>query len=73
MGNKDAYAVDYPTFKGEDDARALAEQLGIEGWKPNQYQSFEIKVDGARFRAQILWGAAIDHADHVHVGLKRVG
>ena len=72
VGNRDAYAVDYPTFKGEDDARALARRLGIKGWQPNTYQSFEVRVDGERFRAQILWGAGIDHADHVHVGLKRI-
>jgi hypothetical protein len=72
VGNRDAYAVDYPTYKGEDDARALARRLGIEGWRPNSYQSFNVRVDGVRFRAQILWGAEIDHSDHVHVGFKRV-
>ncbi len=72
VGNRDAYAVDYPTYKGGDDARALARRLGIEGWRPNSYQSFNVSVDGVRFRAQILWGAGIDHADHVHVGFKRV-
>jgi len=72
VGNRDAYAVDYPTYRGEDDARALARRLGIKGWRPNSYQSFNVSVDGVRFRAQILWGAAIDHSDHVHVGFKRV-
>lgn len=72
VGNRDAYAVDYPTYKGEDDARALARRLGIEGWRPNSYQSFNVSVDGERFRVQILWGAEIDHSDHVHVGFKRV-
>jgi hypothetical protein len=27
-------------------------------------------VRGHSFRVQVLWGARIDHADHVHVGIK---
>ncbi len=72
VGNRDAYAVDYPTYKGEDDARALARRLGIEGWRANSYQSFNVSADGVRYRVQILWGAEIGHGDHVHVGFKRV-
>lgn len=72
VGNETAYAVDYPTYRGEDDARALARRLGIEGWRPDSFQRFNVRIGGARFRVQILWGATIDHADHVHVGLRRI-
>jgi hypothetical protein len=71
VGNETAYAVDYPTTRGADDARALARRLGIDDWRPDSYQSFHVRIGGQRFRLQILWGAAIDHADHVHVGLRR--
>ncbi|GAA4463313.1 transglycosylase family protein [Phytohabitans houttuyneae] len=66
-----AYAIDYPTWSGLDDARAVARAMGIRGWRPDSYQQHVIEVDGQRFRVQILWGARIDHADHVHVGIKR--
>jgi hypothetical protein len=62
-------ARDFPTYSGEDDARALASALGINGWQPNSYASYIIRVDGEDFRTQILWGAAIAHSDHVHVGV----
>lgn len=62
-------ARDFKTFDGEDDARALAKALGIEGWQPNSYTGHTFSVGGHSFRAQILWGKGIDHADHVHVGI----
>jgi hypothetical protein len=62
------FATDYPTYRGLDDAQALARALGITNWQPNSYASHIIEVDGVRLVLQILWGAAIDHADHVHVG-----
>lgn len=62
-------ARDFPTFAGEDDARALAKALGYGGWQPNSYTTFDIHVDGHTFRVQILWGAEIGHSDHVHVGV----
>jgi hypothetical protein len=70
-GNGSAYAVDYPTGQGADDARALARAMGISGWQPDSYESHLVHVDGREFRVQILWGAGIDHADHVHVGIRR--
>jgi hypothetical protein len=70
-GNGTAYAVDYPTYQGLDDAKALAKAFGIDGWQPNSYNSHVVRIDGVQFRVQILWGGAIDHADHVHVGLRR--
>ena len=62
-------ARDFPTYKGEDDARALAEALGFKSWRPNSYDGFTFTAGGKTFRAQILWGSGIDHGDHVHVGI----
>ena len=62
-------ARDFPTYKGEDDARALAEALGFKSWRPNSYDGFTFSAGGKTFRAQILWGSGIDHGDHVHVGI----
>lgn len=66
-------ARDFPTFSGEDDARALAVALGNHSWQPNSYATFDVVVDGHRFRIQILWGAGIGHGDHVHVGVSYLG
>ena len=65
-----SYAIDFPTFSGEDDARALVEAFGIEGWQPNSYTGYTVEIDGHRFRLQVLWGGGIDHDDHVHAGLR---
>ncbi len=62
-------ARDFPTFTGEDDARALAGSLGFGSWQPNSFAFFTFAAGGHHWRAQILWGAAIDHGDHVHVGI----
>lgn len=62
-------ARDFPTFTGEDDARALARSLGIDGWQPNSFENHEFAAGGRRWRAQILWGSAIRHGDHIHVGI----
>jgi hypothetical protein len=62
-------ARDFPTFAGEDDARALAEAMGFASWQPNSHASFTFSAGSHTFRAQILWGAAIAHGDHVHVGI----
>lgn len=64
-------ARDFPTFVGEDDARALARAMGINDWRPNEFQRFSFSTGGQSFSLQILWGAAIDHGDHVHVGMTR--
>jgi hypothetical protein len=72
VGSRSSYAVDYPTFSGEDEARALARAMGNRSWQPDSYDAFVVKIDGERFRVQILWGARIDHADHVHVGIHRL-
>lgn len=64
-------AYDFPTYSGEDDARALAQALGISNWSPNSYASNYVTIDGHRFRVQILWGSGIGHGDHVHVGVGR--
>lgn len=67
--NTTTMARDFPTYNGEAAARALAHAMGYDGWQENSYTSFNIAVDGRTFRVQILWGAAIDHSDHVHVGI----
>jgi hypothetical protein len=65
-----AAARDFPIFQGEDDARALARSMGFASWQPNSHDSFNFSVGGHSFRGQILWGAGIDHGDHVHVGVR---
>jgi hypothetical protein len=65
-------ARDFPTFTGEGHARALAKAMGISSWQPNKHTTFALApVDGHKFAVQILWGAGIDHGDHVHVGISR--
>ena len=65
-------ARDFPTFQGEDDARALARAMGIRTWQPNSYTAYPVTAGGHNFRVQILWGSAIQHGDHVHVGVSRL-
>lgn len=67
------FARDFPTFSGEAAARALAAALGEPDWQPNSFDSFIVVVDGWQFEVQILWGAGIDHGDHVHVGVQLIG
>jgi hypothetical protein len=62
-------ARDFPTFAGEDDARALARAMGFRTWQPNSFTKFTFSAGGHSWQAQILWGARIHHADHVHVGV----
>lgn len=71
VGNRTAYAVDYPTYHGEAAARAAARALGIDDWRPGSYASYVRTIDGERFSIQILW-AVPDHYDHVHIGIRRV-
>lgn len=65
-------AIDFPTTNGEGAARALAASMGSKSWAANSYGTFQVKVGRYTFQVQILWGAGIDHADHVHVGVRRV-
>lgn len=62
-------ARDFPTFSGEEHARALAECLGCTTWEPNSFTGFSFSAGGHTWSAQILWGASIDHSDHIHVGI----
>lgn len=62
-------ARDFPTFSGEDDARALAKSMGFKSWRPDSFETFAFSAGGHSFRVQILWGAGIQHGDHVHVGI----
>lgn len=68
----ETFARDYPTFTGEATAAALARAFGIHGWRANSYDTYYVRIDGHTFRIQILWGAAIQHGDHIHVGIEIV-
>lgn len=62
-------ARDFPTFSGEDDATALAKALGCTTWRANSYDAFTCSAGGHSWRVQLLWGADIQHGDHVHIGI----
>jgi len=62
-------ARDFPTFAGEDAARALAAALGFDAWQPNSFANCTFTAGGHTWRAQILWGSGIGHGDHIHVGV----
>lgn len=66
------FARDFPTFAGEAAARALAAAFGWHDWQPNSFATFTFQLGGHTFRLQILWGAAIDHDDHIHVGIELI-
>jgi hypothetical protein len=66
-----AMGRDFPTVRGEHHARRRARLMGFDSWRPDEKQSFEFSAGGRTWRGQILWGAKIDHADHVHVGIAR--
>lgn len=68
----ECFARDYPTFDGETAAAGLARAFDISGWQANSYTAYDVAIDGHTFRVQILWGAAIQHGDHVHVGIEIV-
>ncbi|HTU14195.1 MAG TPA: hypothetical protein VMF31_03270 [Solirubrobacterales bacterium] len=72
VASTSAYACDFPTGSGEGQARELAAAMGYSDWAPDTEIGFTIRVDGFSFSAQIIWGAAVDHGDHVHVGIHRV-
>lgn len=66
------FARDFPTWNGETPARTLAQALGWSSWQPNSYNTFDVRIDGHVYRFQILWGGAIGHDDHVHVGISLI-
>jgi hypothetical protein len=70
---RECFARDYPTFDGLEAAAKLAAAFGIHGWEANSYTAYDVAIDGHTFRVQILWGAAIQHGDHIHVGIEIVG
>jgi hypothetical protein len=47
----------------------LAEDGVLGERRPNSHDGFTFSAGGGSFRAQILWGAAIDHDDYVHGGI----
>jgi hypothetical protein len=69
----ETFARDFPTFSGEAAARALAAAFGWHDWSANSYATFDFHLGGHTFQIQILWGAEIQHGDHVHVGIELVG
>jgi hypothetical protein len=71
-GSTNSYAIDFPTNSGADEAKALARAMGNPSWQPNTSGTFNITVDGQPFRVQILWGSAVEHHDHIHVGIRRL-
>lgn len=56
---------------GEGPARKLAQALGIKGWHPGSYDTYNVKIGGWPFRTQILW-AVKGHFDDIHIGMQRV-
>lgn len=60
-------------FESEShDAAATLTGMDITSWQPNSFTTFPLQpVGGHSFQVQILWGAAIEHGDHVHVGISR--
>lgn len=68
-------AYDIP-MRGEDTLRSvgmrIAKRYGIREIKPGFWEG-EVSTNGGRHRVQVIAGAANDHGDHVHVGLRRVG
>lgn len=73
QGNKNAYAIDLNS-KGnnpkalEAGARRIAKALGIKNYRPNRI--YNVNRNG--YRVQLIYGAAVDHGDHVHVGVKKL-
>jgi hypothetical protein len=75
--NKFAYAGDFANGRGEDDAKLrfakqAAAHYGVKFVKDSYESGGTITVHGVKYRVQILYGAGVDHADHVHVGVHRL-
>lgn len=73
--NSEAYAADYSISgdKGTELAKRIAQKLGV-GFRMNDYNSGGVIVSkGHRYKVQILYGSGINHGDHVHVGVRRIG
>jgi hypothetical protein len=71
--SRNSYAIDYPTTNGERIAADLAASLGISTWKANDSTRYAVTFPGIKTSVQILWGAKIDHDDHIHVGIRVTG
>jgi hypothetical protein len=71
--SRNSYAIDYPTTNGERIAADLAASLGISTWKANDFTRYAVTFPGIKTSVQILWGAKIDHDDHIHVGIRVTG
>lgn len=69
---KDTYAIDLGSRRGdpkalERGARRIAKALGIRNYRPNRI--YNVYRNG--YRIQLIYGAAVAHGDHVHVGVKK--
>lgn len=71
-GNRTAFAVDFGVAgsRGDQLARRICRAYGIPTSTIGTFNGHIIKVDGKRFRIQLLWRVA-GHFDHVHVGIRR--
>jgi hypothetical protein len=75
VGSRQAYAVDLGGSVAQMNRAfgLLAKRFGRR-LTYNGYTNFTIRAKGgALFRVQVIYGPAVDHADHIHVGVKRVG
>ena len=69
--NKNAYALDFGTFNGGALAHALARALGIRNYSTGNFNIYAVRIQGAVFHIQILWGVA-GHFNHVHLGVRYI-
>lgn len=73
VGARNAYARDLAGSKAQMDRafRKLGEFFGVK-LRYNAINNFTITVGGARYRVQIIYGPAVEHGDHIHIGVKRL-
>jgi len=73
IGNRQAFARDLAGTKAQMD-RAFAELSRFFGRKLryNTINVFSITRGGRVYRIQVIYGPAVGHGDHIHVGARRV-
>lgn len=72
-GNPNTYAIDLTSRNNNTAALAagahrVARALGIRNYRPNRI--YNVTKNG--YRIQLIFGAAVGHGDHVHVGVKKL-
>lgn len=72
VGNTTAFAVDFGVSgsRGDVFAKKLAHAYRIPTSAIGTFNGYYIRVDGLRFRIQLLWRVS-GHYDHVHIGIRR--